>query len=113
MATEPMRFGLKEATINQISSVFSSYPTVDKAIIYGSRSKGNYRNGSDIDLTLIGSALTYDQLNQIETQLDDLLLPYCIDLSLFNQIDNLDLIDHINRVGQVFYLRLPPSANQI
>lgn len=102
MTTEGLHFGLKETTISKINQIFSLYPTIDKVILYGSRAKGSYRNGSDIDLTILGH-LTYNQLNQIETQLDDLLLPYTIDLSLFNHIDNVDLIDHINRVGKVFY----------
>lgn len=104
MTTDALHFGLKEITISQINQIFSLYPTIDKVILYGSRAKDTYRNGSDIDLTILGN-LTYNQLNQIETQLDDLLLPYTIDLSLFNQIDNVDLIDHINRVGMVFYSR--------
>ncbi len=73
--------------------------------LYGSRAKGNYRDGSDIDLTLMGDALSHAQLNRIETQIDDLLLPYTIDLSLFEHIDNANLIDHIRRVGVVFYAR--------
>lgn len=46
------RFGLKEATIKKIWAVFSEYPLVAKVVIYGSRAKGNFKNGSDIDLTL-------------------------------------------------------------
>ena len=102
MTTDKLSFGLKESTITKINNIFSLYPSIDKVVLYGSRAKGNYRNGSDIDLTIFGE-VTYSQLNQIETQLDDLLLPYTIDLSLFNQMDNVDLIDHINRVGKVFY----------
>ena len=98
-----LRFGLKESTIIAINGVFANYSALQKVVIYGSRAKGNYRNGSDIDLTLMGDSLTYTQLNRIETQLDELLLPYSIDLSLFNHIDNPDLIDHIKRVGKVFY----------
>jgi len=106
MPAETIRFGLKETTINQINAVFSRYPEIEKAIIYGSRAKGNYRNGSDIDITLFGNELTHEQLNRIESQLDDLLLPYSIDLSLFKYIDALDLIHHINTVGHIFYLPL-------
>ena len=103
MPVDPLPFGLKESTISQMKAVFSNYPCIDKAVIYGSRAKGNYRNGSDIDITLLGEQLTYEQLNRIETQLDDLMLIYSIDLSLFKCIDSPDLIEHINRVGQVFY----------
>ena len=103
MPVDPLPFGLKESTISQMQAVFSNYPCIDKAVIYGSRATGNYRNGSDIDITLLGEQLTYEQLNRIETQLDDLMLIYSIDLSLFKCIDSPDLIEHINRVGQVFY----------
>ncbi len=106
MTTETvLRFGLKESTIDRINAVFSQYPDIEKVVLYGSRAKGNYREGSDIDLTLMGDAVSYAQLNCIETQIDDLLLPYTIDLSLFGHIDNANLIDHIRRVGVVFYVR--------
>ena len=106
MTTETvLRFGLKESTIDRINAVFSQYPDIEKVVLYGSCAKGNYREGSDIDLTLMGDALSHTQLNRIETQMDDLLLPYTIDLSLFESIDNANLIDHIRRVGVVFYQR--------
>jgi predicted nucleotidyltransferase len=99
------RFGLKETTIDRINTVFSRYPDIKQVVLYGSRAKGNYQNGSDIDLTLIGDALSHAQLTRIETQIDDLLLPYSVDLSLFKHIDNVNLIDHIQRIGTVFYSR--------
>jgi len=99
------RFGLKQHTIAAIQNVFAQHPDIEQAVLYGSRAKGNYRPGSDIDLTLFGEALTYAQFNRIETEIDDLLLPYTVDLSLYSQIDNADLLDHIQRVGQLFYQR--------
>ena len=99
-----MKYGLKEATIAQIQSVLARYPQVEKAILYGSRAKGSYKNGSDIDLTLHGSAdLTLSVLYRILNDLDDLLLPYTIDLSLFNDISDPDVVAHIQRVGVAFY----------
>ena len=100
-----MKYGLKEKTIEQIQAVFSKYPNVEKAVLYGSRAKGNYKNGSDIDLTLHGKDLTLKIQHKIATELDDLLLPYKIDLSIFDQITNPEFIDHIQRVGIVFYER--------
>jgi predicted nucleotidyltransferase len=97
-------YGLKEQHINAINSVFLIYPQIKKAILYGSRAKGNYRNGSDIDITLIGDDLDLTILFKIETKLDDLLLPYKIDLSIFHQIENTDLIEHIQRVGKDFFV---------
>lgn len=101
-----MKFGLKEETINKINSVFSEFAEVDEAILYGSRAKGNYRNGSDIDLTLIGDELNLNILNSISLKLDDLLLPYTFDLSVYKQISNEELKDHIQRVGKVFYKKI-------
>jgi uncharacterized protein len=104
MSTENItQFGLKETTIAGLKSVFAHYPEIEKAILYGSRAKGNYRPGSDIDLTLKGDCLTHNQFLRIETEIDDLLLPYKVDVSLHRQIDNDNLLAHIQRVGEVFY----------
>lgn len=94
--------GLPAASIKAIQQVLHRYPGIRLAILYGSRAKGNFRPGSDIDLTLKGD-LTYQQLLRIETELDDLLLPYKIDLSLYELLDNPALIEHIDRVGKLFY----------
>ena len=98
-----MKFGLKEDTIKQINEVFGKYPQIDKAILYGSRAKGNFKKGSDIDLTLIGSGLNLSVINSLLNEIDDLLLPYTFDISILSQISNVDLIEHIERVGKVFY----------
>ncbi len=96
-------YGLKETHITKIKSVFVNYPNIYKAILYGSRAKGNYRESSDIDISLVGNELNLNQLLRIETELDDLLLPYNIDISIFNKIENPELIEHINRVGITLY----------
>ncbi len=96
-------FGLKDVHINSIQSVFKKNSKILKVLLYGSRAKSSYKNGSDIDLTLIGSELDLSTLLKIENELDDLLLPYKIDLSVFHKIENPDLIKHIKLNGIVFY----------
>lgn len=98
-----MKFGLKKDTIDLICSVFEKHPPLEKVIVYGSRAKGNYRNGSDIDLSCFGNDLTLTILHQIENDIDDLLLPYSFDISIFSHVSNESLKEHIERVGQVFY----------
>ena len=98
-----MKYGLSDRTLQKIHGVLSHYPQVKKAILYGSRAAGTYRNGSDIDLTLCGDELTHSVLSRIDTELDDLLLPYTIDLSIFDQIDNPAMVDQIQRSGVDFY----------
>jgi len=97
--------GLSPETIKKINEVFARYPKIETVKLYGSRAKGNYRSGSDIDLTIMGDGLSASQLPGIESELDDLLLPHKIDISLFRQIEHEDLVDHIERVGIEFYRR--------
>jgi uncharacterized protein len=99
------RFGLDDKVIAEINNIFAAHPLVDEVIIYGSRAKGNYRRGSDIDLTIKAEQVTLTELMKIETELDDLLLPYKIDLSLLHKIGDSAVIDHIKRVGLTFYRR--------
>ncbi len=100
------QFGLKPETIAKIQEVLSHYPEVQKAIIYGSRAKGNFKKGSDIDLTLIGdNNLNTKILRKIMEEIDDLLLPYIVDLSLYRDITDPAVQDHIIRIGKTFYER--------
>lgn len=96
------RFGLCEEDIEELRAVFERYPQVRQVIIYGSRAKGNYRRGSDIDLTIMGN-LDWQTFNQLESDIEALLLPYQVDLSLYEHIDNAELKAHIDRLGQRFF----------
>ena len=95
--------GLPEKTIQSLQNVFSKHPKIESVILYGSRAKGTFKNGSDIDLTIQGPELSLKDLFKIENEIDDLLLPYKVDLSLHHQIENAELLEHIHRVGKVFY----------
>ena len=96
-------FGLKQKHIDAINQCFEEYESIEVVIIYGSRAKGNYRAGSDIDLTIIEHGLTLSELLKLENELDDLMLPYKIDLSIRRHISNPSLNEHIDRVGKVFF----------
>jgi predicted nucleotidyltransferase len=96
-------FGLCDSDRGKLHSVFARFPEVEEVVIYGSRAKGNYQKASDIDITMKGEKLNGDIASKVALALDDLLLPYMIDLSIFYQINNPDLANHINRVGQLLY----------
>jgi predicted nucleotidyltransferase len=98
-----MRYGLSELQYNQIVKVFVHHKEVDKVILYGSRAKGTQKPYSDIDITILGDNLNFSLLQKIEIELDDLLLPYKFDVSLYNSIENNDLAEHIKRVGKTIY----------
>ena len=91
-------YGISQNAITKIKSVLFSLKGVEQVVLYGSRAKGNYMEGSDIDLTVKGN-ISYNDLINLSVNLDDLNLPWKIDLSLYNQINNKELLDHIDRVG--------------
>lgn len=99
------RFGIENSMFEQIVNVLRENPLVEEAILYGSRAKGVHRPGSDIDLVLKGNDLSLQDVNRISLRLDDLLLPYTFDLSLFHHIDNEELLAHIGRVGKTIFRR--------
>ncbi|ATA72342.1 nucleotidyltransferase domain-containing protein [Capnocytophaga canis] len=96
------QFGLEAAVLTSFQNIFEKFENIEKVIVYGSRAKGNFRYNSDIDLSIIGE-VSYDDLLKIELLIDELLLPYKVDLSVFNNIDNSELKAHIERVGIVLY----------
>ncbi len=95
--------GLSKEDLEKIRRVFSHYKQIKKVLLYGSRAKGNYKNGSDIDITLIGDNITFQTLLDVESELEELFLPYKFDISIYNKIKNKDLINHIQRVGTVLF----------
>lgn len=100
-----MPYGLTDIELQKLTVVLSSAENVKKAILYGSRAKGNYKPFSDIDITLVGDSLSRRDLNAVSRALDDLLLPYQIDLSLYDTLKNEDLIEHINHYGVEIFVR--------
>ncbi|MEK6775121.1 MAG: nucleotidyltransferase domain-containing protein [Bdellovibrionota bacterium] len=100
--TDQQKYGLNPSTISSLKSIFAKHKGIEKVLIYGSRAKGNFRNGSDIDLTLVGPTLGVSDLLKIENEIEELLLPYKVDLSIFGLIEDPDVVEHIERVGKEF-----------
>ena len=98
-----MKFGLSDTVIKELQDVFRRHTNIEKVLIFGSRSKGNYRAGSDIDLAVIGKDIDYNLLLSILCEIDDLDLLYTVDLLDYQKKKGTSIGDHIDRVGQVFY----------
>lgn len=108
-----MRFGLPDDVLPRLVEVLASNDNVKRITLYGSRAKGNQRTGSDIDLCLDADALSLGELLKLETDIDDLLLPWKVDISVRQQIENSELTAHIDRVGvQLYPLALSDKVNQ-
>ena len=50
-----MKFGLENKDLEWMCKIFSQFPDIDSVIVFGSRSMGNFKKGSDVDLVLIGN----------------------------------------------------------
>lgn len=110
-----MKFGLSDKVINEIQGVFKKHNEVKKVLIFGSRAKGNFRPGSDIDLAVCGNNIDYNLLLKIGCEIDNLELLYGVDLIDYQAKKNTPIGEHIDRVGRVFYEKKtnysPPRAN--
>lgn len=97
------RTGIPALDYQKIVSVLQKFPEISKVILYGSRARGDQKHSSDIDLTIFGKNLESTLLSKIETDIDDLLLPYKIDLSIYDHLDNKSLVSNIDTQGLLFY----------
>ncbi len=91
--------GLSCEDIENIVKIIKHCSKVSEIILFGSRAKGNFTNGSDIDIALKGNNILLDDVLDISIELEELNLPYRFDLVIFNRIKEKALIEHISRVG--------------
>jgi type I restriction enzyme R subunit len=102
-----MKYGLSDYTLQTMETLFRKYPAIQAVTLYGSRAKGNFRLGSDIDITLhIDENFTNKDLFQLRDQFDESDMPYFVDVSIYDKLDNPELKAHIRRIGQPLYRRI-------
>jgi len=106
-----MNHGLADRTMDTIVSICAKYPGIKQAVLYGSRAKGKYRTGSDIDLSFMADDnFTRTDLLRIANDFDDSDIPYFVDVSVYEDLSNHDLKAHIDRVGKILYRKNTQSA---
>ncbi|MEX2231624.1 MAG: nucleotidyltransferase domain-containing protein [Cyclobacteriaceae bacterium] len=98
-------FGLSEEVVYNLSMTFESVTGVNEVVIFGSRAKGNYSEGSDIDLAVKGSDITLDTILEIKIKIEDLGLLYKVDIQNYHTIRDKDVVDHIDRAGKLIWKR--------
>ncbi|MDR2701812.1 MAG: nucleotidyltransferase domain-containing protein [Spirochaetaceae bacterium] len=104
MAWNNMEYGLPDNTLNTLDSIFRKYPGIREVVLYGSRAKGKYRRGSDIDMSLkTDETFTHTDLLRVVGDFDDSDIPYFVDVSIYDRLSNHELKAHIDRVGKVLY----------
>jgi predicted nucleotidyltransferase len=99
-----MKYGLSDYTLHTMQALFKKHPAIRAVTLYGSRAKGNFRPGSDIDITLhTDETFTNKDLLALHDQFDESDMPYFVDVSIYDKLNNPDLKAHIQRVGQPLY----------
>ena len=99
-----MNFGLKEADLEYIVSRIKEFNQIEKAVIFGSRAKGNYKPGSDIDIGIYGEGITFDTISALHARLEEQgPLPYFFDIIDYTHLNHEELKNHIDRVGKVIF----------
>jgi predicted nucleotidyltransferase len=105
MELKTKRFGLTDEVIERLTKIFQSTDVLDEVIIFGSRAKGNYKAGSDIDLAVKGKNVSIETILKLLGQIESLGLLYKIDLKNYNSITDPGVLDHITRMGKIFWKR--------
>jgi predicted nucleotidyltransferase len=102
---ELSEFGLSERTTKTLLEFFEKFPQVEEVKVYGSRAKGNYKRGSDIDFAVFGKDIDFRLLSKITAEIDELPTPYKFDITHYETLKHQPLKEHIDRVGKIFYVK--------
>lgn len=97
------KFGFTDRDMRSIENILSSCPEVKMVYLFGSRAKGNYRLGSDVDLAIMNDGVSTGSVTKLQNEFIESSLPYRIDLVDYTRLTNQEFIDHIKRVGIPFY----------
>ena len=98
--------GLSEADQLTIIKVIQSFEEIEEVILYGSRAKGNYKKGSDVDLAIQGKEVTDNICSRLHWFLnEETTLPYFFDVTCLNGLNHEGLLEHIKRVGKSLFLK--------
>lgn len=98
-----MNYGIKDDCWKRLETVFVSHKNIEKVILYGSRAKGTNCMYSDVDIVLVGEKINNREYTNIIQEIDDLLLPFIFDISVYHSIKDSNLIESINRTGVIIY----------
>lgn len=100
-----LRTGLSDSDYALIAEAAKQQSEIESLVLFGSRAKGNFRKGSDVDIAVKGLSVTYDSVIRLSDQLNEVLpLPYFFDVLNYNTLSDPELKAHIDRVGLEIYI---------
>lgn len=93
-------FGINEDSFKQIILLFESFSELNKVYIFGSRSRGDYKITSDIDLAIES---TSDIKLRLLNKLEDIRCILKFDVVDLKNIGNEKLFENIKKEGILIY----------
>jgi predicted nucleotidyltransferase len=96
--------GIPERCAQQLLDLLTAQSQLEAIWLFGSRAMGRYQPGSDIDLCLDAPLLSHASHLTLLAAIDDLLLPWRVDLLLLHQLDA-EVLAHVQRVGRCIWKR--------
>lgn len=107
------KFGINDKNLKLILETLRSYPQIAKVVVFGSRAMGNFKVGSDIDIALFSKTkIDLPLLAKIKGHLEDEIpTPYLFDLVVYEDIDNINLKNHIDQYGKLLPLYSDPGIS--
>jgi predicted nucleotidyltransferase len=96
-------FGLSQRDIDTIRNILGKYPDINFVYLFGSRAKGTYKQGSDIDLAVMDNPISINNLLQLKNDFEDSSLPYFVDILDYSSVKNPLLKEHIQQFGKTIY----------
>ena len=89
-----------------ILNAVEEFKEIEQVVLFGSRAMKSQRQGSDIDIALLGKNIDRSVVLRLHDFLNNqTIIPYFIDILDFNTISNPELIEHIQQNGLVIYER--------
>lgn len=98
-----LSFGLSTEILDALRLVFSQFSEIDRVLIYGSRARGDFRSGSDIDLAVVAPAMTPSDFSRLWMVLDDLPIIFRLDVSLWHETTDQQLKNNMLADGISLY----------
>lgn len=97
-------YGITDKTYQMLLDTFSKFPEIKEVLIFGSRAKGNYKNGSDIDLAVKGGEVGPCLIFRLKSLFNSRLsIPYKVDVVGYDYLEHQGLKEHVDRIGRVIY----------
>jgi len=104
-AAEHPPHGLSERDMRTISGILRKYPDIRRVFLFGSRAKGSFKAGSDIDLAIMNDGLRENTIRALQIDFEESSLPYFVDIVYFPALSHPELKEQILRAGVLFYER--------